>query len=63
LGSRAFFRARNEDSAYVGRWLCAVADGMGGHAAGDIASATSWRPSARSTSPPASRAMAWKALG
>lgn len=33
-------RARNEDSAYVGRWLCAVADGMGGHAAGDIASAT-----------------------
>jgi PPM family protein phosphatase len=33
-------RARNEDSAYVGRWLCAVADGMGGHAAGDVASAT-----------------------
>jgi serine/threonine protein phosphatase PrpC len=33
-------RKRNEDSAYVGRWLCAVADGMGGHAAGDIASAT-----------------------
>jgi serine/threonine protein phosphatase PrpC len=33
-------RARNEDSAYVGRWLCAVADGMGGHAAGDAASAT-----------------------
>jgi PPM family protein phosphatase len=23
----------------VGRWLCAVADGMGGHAAGDVASA------------------------
>lgn len=33
-------RARNEDSAYAGRWLCAVADGMGGHAAGDVASAT-----------------------
>jgi len=33
-------RARNEDSAYVGHWLCAVADGMGGHAAGDVASAT-----------------------
>jgi len=33
-------RPRNEDSAYVGRWLCAVADGMGGHAAGDVASAT-----------------------
>src|SRR5207249_3528066 len=32
-------RGRNEDSAYVGHWLCAVADGMGGHAAGDIASA------------------------
>jgi PPM family protein phosphatase len=24
----------------VGSWLCAVADGMGGHAAGDVASAT-----------------------
>jgi PPM family protein phosphatase len=33
-------RKRNEDSAYVGRWMCAVADGMGGHAAGDVASAT-----------------------
>lgn len=31
---------RNEDSAYIGRRLCAVADGMGGHAAGDIASGT-----------------------
>ena len=33
-------RARNEDSAYAGRWLCAVADGVGGHAAGNVASAT-----------------------
>ena len=33
-------RARNEDSAYTGHWLCAVADGMGGHASGDVASAT-----------------------
>ena len=33
-------RRRNEDSAYAGRWLCAVADGMGGHGAGDVASAT-----------------------
>jgi serine/threonine protein phosphatase PrpC len=32
-------RQRNEDSAYAGRWLYAVADGMGGHAAGDVASA------------------------
>jgi PPM family protein phosphatase len=32
-------RKRNEDSAYAGRWLCAVADGMGGHVAGDVASA------------------------
>jgi serine/threonine protein phosphatase PrpC len=32
-------RLNNEDSAYAGRWLYAVADGMGGHAAGEIASA------------------------
>jgi protein phosphatase len=31
-------RPGNEDSAYAGRWLFAVADGMGGHAAGEIAS-------------------------
>jgi len=33
-------RRRNEDSIYVGRSLLAVADGLGGHPAGDIASAT-----------------------
>src|SRR5437762_1941730 len=33
-------RRRNEDSLYVGRSLFAVADGLGGHPAGDIASAT-----------------------
>ncbi len=32
-------RPINEDSAYAGRWLYAVADGLGGHAAGEVASA------------------------
>jgi protein phosphatase len=33
-------RQRNEDSVYAGRSLFAVADGLGGHVAGDIASTT-----------------------
>src|SRR6202000_953793 len=32
-------REGNEDSAYAGPRLLAVADGMGGHAAGEVASA------------------------
>lgn len=31
-------RSKNDDSAYVGRHLAVVADGMGGHAGGDVAS-------------------------
>ncbi|MFI0453727.1 PP2C family protein-serine/threonine phosphatase [Actinomadura sp. 6N118] len=33
-------RKRNEDAVYAGRSLFAVADGMGGHVAGDVASNT-----------------------
>jgi len=33
-------RRRNEDSLYVGESLFVVADGMGGHVAGDVASST-----------------------
>ena len=32
-------RSKNDDSAYAGRYLAVVADGMGGHAGGDVASA------------------------
>jgi PPM family protein phosphatase len=32
-------RRGNQDSVYAGQWLLAVADGMGGMAAGDVASA------------------------
>ena len=33
-------RRRNEDAVYSGRSLYAVADGLGGHPAGDVASTT-----------------------
>ena len=32
-------RANNQDSGYAGKYLFVVADGMGGHAGGDVASA------------------------
>ena len=33
-------RSKNDDSGYGGRYLAVVADGMGGHVGGDVASAT-----------------------
>lgn len=33
-------RSKNDDSAYTGRFLAVVADGMGGHAGGNVASAS-----------------------
>jgi len=40
-------RERNEDSHHQGRTLFAVADGLGGHSAGEVASATAVRVLAR----------------
>lgn len=33
-------RSKNDDSGYAGRFFASVADGMGGHAGGDVASAS-----------------------
>jgi PPM family protein phosphatase len=38
VSETAATRTRNEDAGYIGRWLFAVADGLGGHVAGDVAS-------------------------
>ncbi|MGK5682460.1 PP2C family protein-serine/threonine phosphatase [Actinoplanes sp. URMC 104] len=41
IGTHVGYRKkRNEDSYYVGDYLLAIADGMGGHVAGDVASST-----------------------
>ena len=55
-------REGNEDSAYAGPRLLAVADGMGGHAAGEVASsrrpgrtALTWRLGLAYPAPPGRR--------
>lgn len=39
VSDRGLIRSGNQDSVHAGPWLLAVADGMGGMAAGDLASA------------------------
>ena len=46
---RGLVRANNQDSVYAGPRLLALADGMGGHAAGEVASKVVSPPWPRST--------------
>ena len=57
-------REGNEDSAYAGPRLLAVADGMGGHAAGEVASSLTIASMAKLDSePPGGDMMAELAAG
>ena len=57
-------RRDNEDSGYAGRTLLVVADGMGGHAAGELASSTAVATLLRITTTLTGHSVgAWLALG